>query len=71
MKLQTLYFSNGNRYTGGISHRLSVTSSARLFTNNKNLKNDNTYGTTYGTNDNTYDITPMEGFDFGKKAPLS
>ena len=37
-KIQSLYFSNGNRYIGGIFHRLSVTSQARLFTDNKKLK---------------------------------
>ena len=34
MKRESMYFSNGNRYIGGISHRLSVTLQARLFTNN-------------------------------------
>ena len=38
MKIQSLYISNGNRYTEDISRRLSVTSQARLFTNNEKLK---------------------------------
>ena len=59
MKLQILYISNGNRYIEGISHRLSVTSQARLFTNNKKLKSLFSY------------ITPMKGFVLGKKCPLS
>ena len=37
-KIQSLYFSNENRYIEGVSHRLSVTSHTRLFTNNKKLK---------------------------------
>ena len=38
MKTQSLYISDGNRYIEAISHRLSVTSQARLFTNNKKLR---------------------------------
>ena len=38
MKIQSLYISDGNRYIEGISNRLSVTSQARLFTNNKKLR---------------------------------
>ena len=38
MKIQSLYFSNGNIYIGGIFHRLSVTLQVRLFTNDKKLK---------------------------------
>ena len=50
MKIQSLCFSNGKRFIGGISQKLSVTSQTRLFKNNekslfslknKNLQNDN------------------------------
>ena len=37
MKIQSLYISDGNRHIEAISHWLSVTSQARLFTNNKKL----------------------------------
>ena len=59
MKIQSLYISNGNRHIEGISHRLSVTSQARLFTNNKKLKSLFSH------------MTPMKGFVPREKGPLS
>ena len=58
-KIQSFYFSNGNRYIEGISHRLSVTSQALLLTNNKKLKSLFSH------------MTPMKGFLPKKKSPLS
>ena len=55
MKIPSLYISNGNRYIEGISHRLSVTSQARLFESNKKLKSSFSH------------MRPMKGFVLGKK----
>ena len=41
--LQSFYFSNGNMYIRGISHRLSITSQAQLLTNKKKLKKLRTF----------------------------